>query len=494
MTDGKALLPHLRALKPEHRRMALLAAPDRDIRALDTEWPEWAHAGQTPGHDDWRIWVMLAGRGFGKTRAGAEWISAKAREAPAAKIALVAATPAEARRVMIEGRAGLLAVARDGVERREMVWEPGLGRLTFASGATAFVYSGADGESLRGGEHHYAWCDELAKWKRAQATWDNLLLTLRAGAQPQAVVTTTPKPGPALRAILAMDEVVLTGGASRDNPHLPPAFLSMMERLHAGTRLGRQELDGVMLEDVEDALFPRALLEKCRVPSFRPGRGWGTARRAVAGAQGRSRPLHHAAHDGQVRIAPRSEARSGGLGDLPIPPRSREDSLTRIVVGVDPPGTAGGDACGILVCGLDGDGIGYVLADHSAAGLSPEQWARRVAGVAEAWRADRIVAEGNQGGEMVTSVLKGAGIRLKVVRVHARAGKVARAEPIAAFFENGEAKLAGRFPELEDELAGMAIGGCYHGPGRSPDRADAMVWALTDLLLRPQPEPAVRGL
>jgi phage terminase large subunit-like protein len=164
------------------------------------------------------------------------------------------------------------------------------------------------------------------------------------------------------------------------------------------------------------------------------------------------------------------------------------------VIGVDPPATAAGDACGIVVCGLDASGCGYVLADHSVAGLSPEQWARKVAGAAEAWAADRVVAEGNQGGEMVTSVLKGAGLRLRVTRVHARTGKVARAEPIAAFFESGEAKLAGTFPDLEDELAGLVIGGGgYQGPGRSPDRADAMVWALTELLLKPQRVPAVRG-
>ena len=369
-----------------------------------------------------------------------------------AVLALVAATPAEARRVMIEGRAGLLAVARDGAERREMRWEPGLGRLTFASSATAFVYSGADGESLRGGEHHFAWCDELAKWKRGKATWDNLLLTLRAGAQPQAVVTTTPKPLPLLRAILAMPDLVLTGGATWRNPHLPPAFVSMIRQLHAGTRLGRQELDGVLLEDVEGAVFPRELLERCR-------------------------------------IAPMGTVPEG----LSLRDRPSLSSLVRIVVGVDPPATAAGDACGIVVCGLDAQGCGYVLADHSAAGLSPEQWARKVAAAAEAWQADRVIAEGNQAGEMVTSVLKGAGLRLKVVRVHARAGKAARAEPIEAFFADGQAKLAGHFPELEDELAGLVIGGDYQGPGRSPDRADAMVWALTDLLLKPRPEPGVRG-
>lgn len=438
--DEKTLTRHLRSLAPEHRRQAVFAAGERVVKTCDTHWPAWAHPGQQPPHDDWHIWVMLAGRGFGKTRAGAEWISEKARTHPDARIALVAATPAEARRVMIEGRAGLLAVARDGAERRDMVWEPGLGRLTFASGAVAFVYSGADGESLRGPEHHFAWGDELAKWKRAQAAWDNLMLGLRAGPAPQAIVTTTPKPLPLLRAILDLPETVLTGGATRRNPHLPPAFVAMIEGLHAGTRLGRQELDGIMLEDVEHALFPRDLLDGCRAP---------------------------------------------------LPAR---DKLARVVIGVDPPATAAGDACGIIACGVDEDGMGYVLGDHSMAGLSPEQWARKVAGAAEAWDADRIVAEGNQGGEMVTSVLKGAGIRLGVTRVHAKAGKAARAEPIAAFFERGEAKLAGRFPDLEDELAGLVVGGLYQGPGRSPDRADAMVWALTDLLLRQRREPAVRGL
>jgi phage terminase large subunit-like protein len=175
------------------------------------------------------------------------------------------------------------------------------------------------------------------------------------------------------------------------------------------------------------------------------------------------------------------------------PPRSGEE-LIRVVIGVDPPATTAGVACGIVACGLGADGIGYVLADHSAEGLSPEQWARKVAGAAEAWRADRIVAEGNQGGEMVTAVLRGAGLRLPVTRVHARAGKAARAEPIAAFFESGEAKLAGRFPDLEDELAGLVTGGVYAGPGRSPDRADAMVWAMTALLLRARAEPGIRGL
>ncbi|HYN45738.1 MAG TPA: terminase family protein [Allosphingosinicella sp.] len=449
MTDGHDLIARLRALAPEKRELALRAAGEAHVKAVDSRWPIWTHAGQLPPHDDWDVWVMMAGRGFGKTRAGAEWVAERARETPDARIALVAATPAEARRVMIEGRGGLFAAARDGEERSGMRWEPGLGRLTFASGAEAFTFSGADGESLRGPEHHFAWCDELAKWKKAQTAWDNLLLGLRAGARPQVLVTTTPRSVPVLRALLAMENVLRTGGASRDNPHLPESSLRMVERLHGGTRFGRQELEGELIEDVEGALWPRDLIEASRT---------GTV-----------------------------------TSDCP---------LVRVVIGVDPPATAAGDACGIVACGLGADpstgsgrGIAYVLGDHSVSGLSPEQWARKVAGAAEKWRADRVVAEGNQGGEMVETVLRGAGLRLPVKRVHARIGKVARAEPIAAFFESSEAKFAGRFPALEDELAGLVVGGFYRGPGRSPDRADACIWALTELLLGapPRGEPRVRG-
>jgi phage terminase large subunit-like protein len=395
-----------------------------------------------PDHDDWTIWVMLTGRGFGKTRAGAEWVSEKARTCPEARIALVAANPKEARRVMIEGRSGLLSVAREGDERRLMRWEPGLGRVRFASGAEAFVYSGADGDSPRGAEHHYAWCDELAKWRRAQETWDNLMLTMRAGARPQVVVTTTPKPIPALRAVLESPEMVLTRGTSFANPHNAASFLRWADKVFTGSRVGRQELLGEMLEDLPGALWPQALIDSSRAPA--------------------------------------------GVGRA---------ELRRVVIGVDPPLTADGDECGIVACGLGRDAVARVLGDHSAGGLSPEQWALKVAGAVEAWAADRVVAEGNQGGEMVEAVLRGAGLRLPVKRVFARSGKARRAEPIAAFFESGEAKLAGRFPELEKQLAGLVLGGDSQGPGRSPDRADAMVWAMTELLLTPEPaEPRVRSL
>ncbi|HEX6375195.1 MAG TPA: terminase family protein [Allosphingosinicella sp.] len=439
--DDKALLARLRGLPPEQRRAVLEAAGEQHAKTFDTAWGVWAHEGQIPKHDDWTVCVMRCGRGFGKTRAGSEWVSAKARAHPGCHIALVAATPDEARRVMVEGRSGLMAVARDGDERRLMCWEPGLRRLTFASGAQAFLYSGADGDSLRGAEHHFAWCDELAKWRMAQAAWDNLMLGLRAGARPQVLVTTTPRTVAAMRAVLGIPDALVTGGTSFDNPHVAPPFLETVERAYAGTRFGKQELLGQLIEDLDGALWPRQLLD---------------------------------------------DSRTGGV------PR---ESLKRVVVGVDPPATAEGDECGIVACGLGRDGVASVLGDHSAGGLSPEQWACKVAGAAESWAADRIVAEGNQGGEMVEAVLRGAGLRLPVKRVHATVARVRRAEPIAAFFERGEAKLAGRFPALEEQLAGLVTGGDYRGPGRSPDRADAMIWAMTELLLGPErPEPRITFL
>ena len=418
----------------------LRALPEEQRRVLDEHWPAWAHEGQAPPHNDWRVWVLLAGRGFGKTRAGAEWVLRFARENPDAAIALVGATADEARTVMVEGRSGLLSRMRPA-EREASLWEPSRRRLTFAGGAQAFVYSAANPESLRGPEHHIAWCDELAKWKRAGAAWDNLRLGLRLGTKPRALVTTTPRAVKALKAILALEGTVLTGGASRANPHLPDDFIDAVEAAHRGTRFGRQELEGVLIDDVAGALWTRGLIESSR--------------------------------------------QSGAL------PR---EELGRIVVGVDPPASAEGDACGIVVCGLGADGTGYVLADLSAAGLSPEGWARRVAAAAEAWGAHRVIAEKNNGGAMVGTVLRGADVGLPLTLVHAADGKAARAEPVAVLFESGKAKFAGAFPELEDELAGLTWGGGYAGAG-SPDRADAMVWAMTELMVKPQrAEPRVRGL
>ncbi len=438
---GRQAVEALEGLDREEMRLALKALTEDERQVLAGNWPSWAHRGQTPGNDKWRIWVLLAGRGFGKTRAGAEWVSDFARANPGASIALVGANPQEARAVMVEGRrSGLLAVARPE-ERDAMVWEPSRRRLLFASGAEAFLYSAANPESLRGPEHHIAWCDELAKWRRGQAAWDNLRLGLRLGPRPRAVVTTTPRAVPLLKRLLALEGTVLTGGASRDNPQLSDDFIAAVEGVHKDTHFGRQELDGILLDDVEGALWTRALIERRRVRLSLPETGF----------------------------------------------------FRRILVGVDPPASQAG-TCGIVVCAMGADGIAYVLADCSEGGLTPGGWARKAAAAARAWGAHRVVAEKNNGGEMVEEVLRGADSGLPVTLVYAADGKAARAEPVAVLFEAGKARFAGAFPELEDELAGFTAAG-WRGAGASPDRADAMIWAMTELAVKPAPaEPRIRIL
>jgi phage terminase large subunit-like protein len=407
--------------------------------------PDWMpHPGQSAPPGAWRVWLMLAGRGFGKTRAGAEWVSKLARQDERMRIALVGGTIDEVANVMIRGESGLMAVARAD---EELVWVPSTRTLTFANGAQAFAYSGERPDKLRGPEHHIAWCDELAKWSHPQKTWDNLMLGLRLGRRPRVLVTTTPRPITLVKQLARDPQTVRAKapGRTQDNPHLPGAFVADVRERYGGTRLGRQELDGELIEDVEGALWTRDMVERARV--------------AVGFA------------------------------------RDERDLFTRIVIGVDPPVSAEGDACGIVAVGLGADGIGYVIGDHSVSGLSPEGWARAVAAAAEAHGADRVVAEANQGGAMVESVLRAADCALPVRLVHARRGKSARAEPVAALFENGRARFAGAFPELEDELTGLTIGGGYEGPSRSPDRADAMVWAMTELMLKPKgAAPRIRML
>ncbi|WP_157083167.1 DNA-packaging protein [Novosphingobium lentum] len=428
------------------------AAPD-DIDELGEglsdnerhEWPYnwrlWARNEQLAPQGEWRLWLVMAGRGFGKTRAGAEWVRTIAEGIPEARIALVAASLGEARSVMVEGDSGLLSVSPPARRPR---FEPSLRRVTWDNGAQATLYSAGEAESLRGPQHSHAWCDEIGKWDdgtgQARRSWDNLLLGMRLGETPRIVATTTPRTVPLIRRLVKQageeDDVILTRGSTRDNiRNLPGRFIADVEREFAGTTLGRQELDGEMIEDLPGALWTRALLERCR------------------------------------------EAKA--------PP------CTRIVVGVDPPASATGDACGIVVAGMGDDRIARVLADASVEQASPERWARAVAEAARAWGADRVVAEANQGGAMVESVLRAANASLPLRLVHASRGKSARAEPVAALYEAGRVRHAGLFARLEDELCGLVPGGGYHGPGRSPDRADAAVWALTELMLGRAGEPRV---
>lgn len=398
-----------------------------DRMQFDARFEAWASEGQkAPGEDDWRTWLMCAGRGFGKTRAGAEWVHRLAL-GRRCRIALVGATIDEARRVMVEGESGILAVAAN--DRRTLKWEPSQRKLTWPNGSSATLFSGEDGDGLRGPEHDFAWCDELAKWHDPEGTWDNLQMGLRRGSRPRALVTTTPKPMPLLTRLRDDPQTVESGGRSDENVSLPGRFLTVMKATYGGTRLGRQELDGELLDEAEGSLWPRTRIEHCRVT----------------------------------------------VGRLPV--------MDRVVVGVDPPAGAGAgsDACGIVVAGRSGDNF-YVLADASIQGASPENWAAAVRAATATWRADRIVAEANNGGAMVASVMRAAGIEPGLVKlVHASKGKVARAEPVAVRFEAGAAWFAGAFPALEDELSGLQMGGGYEGPTRSPDRADAMVWAMTEL-------------
>ncbi|MBY0306718.1 MAG: terminase family protein [Sphingomonas sp.] len=433
--QDRALFDRLLALSAEEQAEVIRALTKPQQREFNERWWQWAHDGQRAPPGDWRLWLIRAGRGFGKTRAGAEWVSAHARATPTARIALVGGSIDDVRQVMIEGPSGLIAVARTGESVR---WRAAQGEVQFASGARAFAYSAGMPERLRGPEHDLAWCDEIAKWRGRQGeeSWNNLMLGLRTGDHPRALLTTTPRSNALMRRIMTLPGLVETRGRTRDNPHLPTSFVAAMTADYGGTRLGRQELDGELIEDLAGALWTRAMIEACRVCA------------------------------------------------LPV--------LVRVVVAVDPSASIGGDACGIVAVALGGDGLGYVLEDASVSGASPEGWARAVALCADRHGADRVVAEKNNGGAMVKSVLAAADATMPITLVHASHGKVARAEPVAALYESGRVRHFGAFPALEDELCGLITGGGYEGPGRSPDRADALVWGVSELMLRKKALAAVR--
>ncbi len=434
----RALLDWLSDASPERIAAFVEGLDEKEITEWPFDWRTWARENQLAPDDDWRVWLVMAGRGFGKTRLGAEWVRSVAETDPEARIALIGSSLHEARSVMVEGESGLLSI---GAPWRRPTYESSVRRLTWPNGAQAFLYSAGEPEALRGPQHSHAWCDEIAKWdnmsNRALSTWDNLLMGLRLGSDPRLVATTTPRPVPLVARIVGQrEDVVVTRGTTFDNAaNLPERFIEAMRKTFGGTMLGRQELLGEMIEDLAGALWSRRLIE-------------------------------------------------GGREDVAPP-------CTRIVIGVDPPASAHGDACGIVVCGIGDDRIARVLADCSVEQASPERWARAVVNAAQAWSADRVVAEANQGGEMVSAVLRAAQANLPLRLVHASRGKAARAEPVAALYEAGRVRHAGMFARLEDELCGMMPGGEYQGPGRSPDRADACVWALTELMLGQQTEPRI---
>ncbi len=418
------------------RELARLLA-DWELVARRDQWPPDLAQNGLP----WRVWLILGGRGAGKTRAGAEWVKALAlgraqfTTGPVGRIALVGETAADVRDVMIEGVSGILAVH----DRRERPrWESSRRRLLWDTGAVAQAFSAEDPESLRGPQFHAAWCDELAKWRYARETWDMLQFGLRLGDWPRQLVTTTPRPTPLLKELLAHSATATTRALTRDNAaNLAPSFLESVIAQYAGTRLGRQELDGEMVDERRDALWTRDMMESLRVAT-----------------------------------AP---------------------ALARIVVAVDPPASSGkrADNCGIVAAGADASGRIYVLDDQTLAAARPAQWARAAIALYHRLSADALVAEVNQGGEMVRAVLNEADPAAPVTMVRATRGKYLRAAPVAQLYEQGRVAHVGAFPALEDEMCDFGLDGL--SSGRSPDRLDALVWAVTSLALAPKPpEPRMR--
>ena len=396
-------------------------------------WEFWSNPAQTPPAGDWHSWLFLGGRGAGKTRAGAEWLAAQVKRG--VRCALIGPSLHDVREVMIEGPSGLKSLAQKG---NRPTYEVSRRRLRWPDGGVAYAYSAEDPESLRGPQYHYAWADEFCAWRHPSETLAMLRMGLRLGEHPQLCLTTTPKPTTALRTLMKEPGVEITRAATSLNAgNLAPAFLDGLRGLYGGTRLAAQELEGLVVDDDQRALWRADDLGRC----------YG----------------------------------------------ARPERFDAVVVAVDPSASAGGDACGIVVAGRLGE-RGYVLADATIPHQSPLGWAQRVAEQVAEYSAHRVIAEANQGGEMVRSLLAMSGCDVPIELVHARAGKRARAEPVAALYEQGRVshcpKGGGRFAELDEEL--MALGGGERM--KSPDRADALVWALTALLITGRAEPRLSRL
>lgn len=402
---------------------------------LTDEWRFWGREPQLAPDGDWRTWLFLGGRGAGKTRAGAEWVDRLVRTGAAGRIALVAPTFHDAREVLVEGASGLRTL---GAGRP--IYEPSRRRLLWFNGAQAHVFSAEDPESLRGPQFDAAWCDELCYWTYPDEALETLAHGLRLGARPRMLVTTTPRPIPALKRLIAAPDTVITRSSTwRNVGNLAGDFIAALRARWAGDAQQRQELLGHLIDDLDGALWRRADIEAARA--------------------------------------------------------TVEGPFARVVVAVDPPATSGAsaDACGIVAAAARGEGgarQAFVLADASVGGARPSEWAARVAALVETVAADYVVAESNNGGEMVRAVLAAAGVNVGVRLVHASVGKRARAEPIAALYASRRVKHAAAFAELEDEMCAFGAG----VSGRSPDRVDALVWALTDLMSNARSGPRVRIL
>jgi phage terminase large subunit-like protein len=447
MRSGAAWLA---SAKPEEVDEFLSGLSDNALLALPWVFDFWALPHQVAPEGAWKSWVIMGGRGAGKTRAGAEWVRAQVEGARpldagrAQHVALVGETFDQAREVMVFGESGILACSPPD---RRPDWEAGRKRLVWPNGAVAQIFSAHDPESLRGPQFDAAWVDELAKWKYAEETWDMLQFALRLGAHPQQVVTTTPRNVRVLKTILANPSTVMTHAPTEANrAYLAASFLHEVQARYAGTRQGQQELEGLLLEDVEGALWSTAAIEALRV--------------------------------------------------------DKAPELDRIVVAVDPAVTSGkaSDECGIVVVGAVTQGPpqtwrAYVLEDASVRGATPMQWATAAIAAMARHGAERLVAEVNQGGDLVGTVLRSANPLVPFRAFRAGRGKGLRAEPVAALYEQGKVRHLRGLGKLEDQMCQMTAQG-FKGRG-SPDRVDALVWALYELMLEPAAHytnPRVRGL
>jgi phage terminase large subunit-like protein len=418
-----------------------------ELMALPFLFEFWAMDHQLPPEGDWRTWVILGGRGAGKTRAGAEWVRSiveGARPLDSGKcrrVALVGETIEQVREVMIFGESGILACSP---EDRRPDWEAGRKRLVWPNGAVATVHTAHDPEGLRGPQFDAAWVDELAKWRRGEETWDQLQFALRLGDRPQVCVTTTPRNVDVLKKLLASPSTVQTHAPTAANAaNLAQSFLEEVKARYRGTRMGRQELEGVLLSDAEGALWTSEALESARI--------------------------------------------------------EKTPDFDRIVVGLDPAVSAGAgsDECGIVVVGAVTRGHvpdwrAVVLADCTVKGATPNGWARAAIDAMVQFGGDRLVVEVNQGGLMVNEVIRQVDPLVPIKAVHASRGKVARAEPVAALYEQGRVSHVRGLDALEDQMCRMTAQG-YAGSG-SPDRVDALVWALHELMIEPAAKWRAPGL
>ena len=407
---------------------------DAEAAAIFHDWRFWARPKQLPPKWDWRVWVLKGGRGSGKTWTGANWISEQALYYP--RLLLVGRTAADVRDVMIEGESGIKAIAKPDFMPE---YNPGRRKVTWPNGAEALAVSAEEPDLLRGPQFYKAWADELAAWRRLKETWTNLMLTLRLGDSPQCVVTTTPRPTKEFKELLALKTTEVYTDSTYSNVHnLAPQWADEVIRIYQGTRLGRQELEGVVLDDNPNAIWQRAFID-----------------------------------DNRVEKAPSTFDRVVVAVDPPTADRDKEQlkEIDRVIAD-----------CGIVVAGRIGtkDSASsqcYVLDDASLLHPKPEEWARQAVAAYHKYDADAIVAEGNNGGAMVKSTIQAVDPNIEVIIVYASRGKAIRAEPVSFLYESKRVHHVGFFSELEDQL-------CEWEPGmKSPDRLDACVWAITDLVI-----------